>query len=223
MRIAFFGGTFDPPHLGHLTIARAAAERLSLDRVLFAPVGSQPLKQDSSIVAFADRMAMVKLAVAGDPRYVASDIDAPRADRQPNYTINTILELKETLNTEDRLFCLIGADSFLSLRHWYRASELLFTCDFIVAGRPGFDLTDTEQYLLPAARIVGDPVRTSRLDTVKLKNDAGKQTTLYFLPDLHEDISATELREALAKPGTEAEQLPPSVADYIQQHHLYRG
>ncbi|WP_158752333.1 nicotinate (nicotinamide) nucleotide adenylyltransferase [Acidobacterium sp. S8] len=223
MRIAFFGGTFDPPHLGHLTIARAAADRLSLDRVLFAPVGSQPLKQDSSIAAFADRMAMVKLAVAGDPRYAASDIDAPRADGQPNYTIDTILRLKDTLNVEDRIFCLIGADSFLSLRHWYRAFELLFACEFIVAGRPGFDLADAEQSLSPSARIVGDPMHTPGLDTVKLTNDAGKHATLYFLPDLHEDISATELREALAKPGTPAQELPPSVAEYIQQHHLYRG
>jgi nicotinate-nucleotide adenylyltransferase len=84
MRIAFFGGTFDPPHLGHLAIARAAADRLRLDRVLFAPVGSQPLKQDSSVASFADRLAMVKLAITDDTRFAASEIDAPHADGQPN-------------------------------------------------------------------------------------------------------------------------------------------
>ncbi|HMD18855.1 MAG TPA: nicotinate (nicotinamide) nucleotide adenylyltransferase, partial [Alloacidobacterium sp.] len=133
MRIAFFGGTFDPPHRGHLAIAQAAAERLRLDRVLFAPVGNQPLKHDSSVASFDDRVAMVKLAISGDRRFELSTIDAPRLDHRPNYTIDTIRLLKESLQPKDHLFCLVGADSFLSLPRWYRAAELLFDCDFIVA------------------------------------------------------------------------------------------
>lgn len=220
MRIAFFGGTFDPPHLGHLAIARVAADRLHLDCVLFAPVGNQPLKQDSSVASFEDRMEMVKLAIADEPRFAVSGIDAPRADRQPNYTIDTMHRL-QALHPEDDLFCLIGADSFLSLPHWYHAADLLFVCDFIVAGRPGFELSNAELALPPAVRILGHPTHTAELDTFSLTNDKGKQTVLYFLPDLHEDISATGLRMTLAEPIAHNEALPQPVAEYIRRNHLY--
>jgi nicotinate-nucleotide adenylyltransferase len=80
MRIAFFGGTFDPPHCGHIAIARAAIRRLALDQVLVAPVGTQPLKGGSAHSSFADRLAMVRLAVAGEPGLMASSIDAPLAN-----------------------------------------------------------------------------------------------------------------------------------------------
>jgi nicotinate-nucleotide adenylyltransferase len=221
MRIAFFGGTFDPPHLGHLAIGRAAADRLSLDRVLFAPVGRQPFKQDSSIASFEDRMAMVKLAIANDPRFTLSDIDAPRVDDRPNYTIDTILRLKDSLDLEDRLFCLVGADSFLSLRQWHRAAELLFACDFIAAGRPGFNLANVEEALPQTARPTGEPKQASGLITLGLTNDAGHQSTLYFLPNLHEEISATAVREALAEHAVPNETLPRPVAEYIRAHGLY--
>ena len=90
MRIAFFGGSFDPPHRGHVAIARAAIERLALDKVWMAPVGAQPLKPDGFSTSFADRLAMVELAVAGEPGIVASAIDAPRSDGRPNYTFDVL-------------------------------------------------------------------------------------------------------------------------------------
>ncbi len=222
MRIAFFGGTFDPPHRGHLTIAHAAAERLRLDRVLFAPVGNQPLKQDSSVASFEDRTAMVKLAIAGDSRFELSTIDAPRPDHRPNYTIDTIHLLKESLQPEDHLFCLVGADSFLSLPRWCRAAELLFACDFIVAGRPGFDFRSAEKNLRKSVHISGEPRHEPGLSTLILTNDAGQSSTLYFLPDLREEISATEVRMALAGNLVDNGALPQAVAEYIRAHHLYQ-
>ncbi|HVW76562.1 MAG TPA: nicotinate (nicotinamide) nucleotide adenylyltransferase [Alloacidobacterium sp.] len=222
MRIAFFGGTFDPPHLGHLAIGRAAADRLSLDRVLFAPVGSQPLKQDASTASFADRVAMVKLAIREDARFAFSEIDAPRADGKANYTVDTISQLKSELGAQDHLFCLVGADSFQSLPHWYRAAELLFACDFIVAGRPGFSLEQAEYILSPLACAFAEPARRAGVDSIYLRNHAGQNTTLYLLPDLHEDISATAVRAALAGPAPNYEALPMPVAEYIRRHHLYR-
>lgn len=222
MRIAFFGGTFDPPHLGHLAIARAAADRLSLDRVLFAPVGSQPLKQDSSAASFVDRVAMVELAITEDARFAISDIDAPRVDGQPNYTVDTIFHLRSELTSQDQLFCLVGADSFQSLPQWYRAAELLFACSFIVAGRPGFSLEHAERILTPMASVSAEPASRAGVDSVRLHNSDGQSTTLYFLPDLYEDISATAVRTALAEPMPNYDELPVPVAEYIRRHHLYR-
>ena len=90
MRVALFGGSFDPPHHGHLAIATAAADALRLDSVLFGPAGRQPLKLDGTVTAFEDRLAMVELACLEDPRFTVSEIDAPRADGLPNYTVDKI-------------------------------------------------------------------------------------------------------------------------------------
>ena len=152
MRIAFFGGSFDPPHCGHVAIAVAAADRLALDKVLVAPVGSQPLKGGQSIASYADRLAMVRLACSADARLVASDLDAPLPERQHNYTYETLAGLKEELartQSGAKLFCLLGADSFHTLGKWHRAKELMLLCDFIVAARPGYDLHEL-QGRLPA-------------------------------------------------------------------------
>src|SRR3984957_17530122 len=140
MRIAFFGGTFDPPHRGHIAIARAAITRLALDQVLFAPVATQPLKGGSGHSSFEDRLAMVRLAGAGEPGLTASNVDAPLPGGQPNFTFDALQHLRSLLQPSDELFCLLGADSFLALKRWHRCTELLLFCDFIVAGRPGFSL-----------------------------------------------------------------------------------
>ena len=83
MRVAFFGGTFDPPHLGHLAVARAARAAFALDAVLFAPVGMQPLKPEGLAASFEDRVAMTRLAIAGEPGFEVSLADAPKAAPQP--------------------------------------------------------------------------------------------------------------------------------------------
>ena len=92
MRVALFGGTFDPIHRGHLALASAAASAFALDRVLFAPVGRQPLKAESPAATFADRLEMTRLAVASaaDPSFAVSSVDAPRPDGAPNYTVDTL-------------------------------------------------------------------------------------------------------------------------------------
>src|SRR5271170_29244 len=123
MKVALFGGSFDPPHRGHAALARLAKDRLHLDRVLIAPVGTQPLKHEATAASFEDRVEMARLAFAGDPGMEVSLIDAARADGRPNYTIDTLAELKRDLGAEDELFCLMGADSFLTIGKWYRAAE----------------------------------------------------------------------------------------------------
>ena len=226
MRIAFFGGSFDPPHCGHVAIALAAAERLSLDQVLVAPVGSQPLKGGLSTAGYADRLAMVRQACAGPARLAASALDAPRADGGHNYTYETLTRLKEQLLQEDaatKLFCLLGADSFQTLAHWHRAAELLLLCDFIVAARPGYELQTLPTLLPRGVFIAGERESTGVVDVHLQASEGGSASTLHLLLDLEEDVSATALRDALAtgQTGVAGLMLPAGVAHYIREHQLY--
>jgi nicotinate-nucleotide adenylyltransferase len=198
MRIALFGGTFDPIHRGHLAIAKAAADAFRLDTVLFAPVGVQPLKLDATPTCFADRLAMATLACALDPRFAVTNLDAPNPDRAPNYTIDTIA-LLQTQMPGSILFVLVGADSFLNLRRWHQPDRLLTSADWIVVSRPGFSLDDLSPLNLTPA----------------------EQTRVHLLNGVHEDVSATDLRHRLHHGDPCDDLLPPNVLDYIRQHHLY--
>jgi nicotinate-nucleotide adenylyltransferase len=221
MRIAFFGGTFDPPHLGHIAIARAAISRLALDQVLVAPVATQPLKGGSGHSSFEDRLAMVRLAVAGEPGLQASDVDRPLPGGQPNYTFDTLQRLRRHLQTADVLFCLLGADSFLTLKRWHQCTELLLFCDFIVAGRPGFSLEQINASLPKGVRNAGEH-HEAAFTRFTLAGPSGQTTSLFLLPDLDQDISATEIRAALAGGAEPQTVLAAAVAEYIRSRGLYR-
>jgi nicotinate-nucleotide adenylyltransferase len=199
MRVALFGGSFDPPHHGHIAIARAAADTFALDRVLFAPVGHQPLKSDATPAPFADRLAMVDLACKADPRFFPSEVDAPRPDGAPNYTVNALAVLSERM-PEAQLFNLVGADSFLNLRRWHDPERLLELAEWIVVSRPGFALDD-----LSALRLT-----------------ARQRKRVHLLQTVHEDVAATDLRERLDRGDPCSDVLGPAVAAYIKAHRLYR-
>jgi nicotinate-nucleotide adenylyltransferase len=227
MRIALYGGSFDPPHSGHIGIAMAAVERLHLDRVLMAPVGRQPLKHDQAQSPYEERMVMVRLACAGHPPLEASAIDAPRLDGRYNYTYDTLELLRETLPAGDELFCLVGADSLGTLHQWHRAAEALLLAQWIVAARPGFTLEALET-LLPAGMQVGPPEhgeRWLRMPLRRSSESAGNSAcgTLWVLPGLRYEVSATQLRAALAadSAGIPQQVLDPEVAAYAREHHLY--
>ncbi len=222
MRIAFFGGTFDPPHRGHIAIARAAIARLALDRVLLAPAAAQPLKSSNGHSSYQDRLAMVRLAVAGDPRLIPSSLDAPRPDGQPNYTLDTLAEFRRTLAPTDDLFCLLGADAFLSFNRWHRAAELILFCNFIVAARPGF-LLEQVSAALPQGVYQQAVRHQPEFVRIDLAGASGGSSHLHLLPGLEEDISATEIRAALAEGSETQTVLAPQVAEYIRLRHLYQG
>ena len=154
-RIAFFGGSFDPPHLGHLGVARAALAALGLDTVLFAPVGTQPLKPQGTVANFEDRLAMTRLAIASDPGFALSLADAPKSSGAPNYTLDSLLALRAQLPPENALFCLMGADSFTGFSRWHRAAEIPFVAPLIVASRPGQLLDDLDSALPQGLTLVG--------------------------------------------------------------------
>ena len=250
-RVAFFGGSFDPPHLGHLAVARAARQALHLDRVLFAPVGAQPLKPRGSTASFPDRVAMTELAIAGEPGFEISLADAPTTDNQPNYTLETLRSLRAGLS-EGSLFCLMGADSFVSLRRWHGAADIPFVASLVVASRPGQQLDDLARFLPrgltfdpaqedpaaenePSQPATGVPLTSSPRDTLELRsyvlrNAAGHCAPFYLLPGLDVEISAskirtqirTQIRSSHQNPAAINTLLPAPVAEYIRAHGLYR-
>jgi nicotinate-nucleotide adenylyltransferase len=198
MRVALFGGTFDPPHRGHLAIATAAADAFDLDEVLFTPVGHQPLKPDGTPAPFADRIAMLSLACLPDTRFAVSKLDAPHPDGTPNYTVQTLTALHQLL-PDDTLFNLVGADSFLDLPHWREPDRLLELAEWIVVSRPG-----------------------ASLDNLSALNLTPKQQTrIHLLQTVHEDVSATDLRQRLEAGDPCSELLPAAVSDYIATYDLY--
>lgn len=221
MKIGFFGGSFDPPHRGHIALARLAMERLGLDRVFFVPVGVQPLKRDRAQAGYADRVAMTRLAIEHEPGFEVSLIDAPRADGQPNYTVDTLRALRAALGHDNKIFFLMGADSFLSIGKWYRAADLLVTCDFVVAARPGFDLGRLTAALPQAVSVASCDAAEAGVLVLCLRS-AGGESRLYLLPDLDDDASASYVRASLHHGGDAAAALDPAVAEWIREHELYR-
>jgi nicotinate-nucleotide adenylyltransferase len=229
-RVAFFGGSFDPPHLGHLAVARAARAALGLDTVLFAPVGAQPLKPLGSTASFADRVAMTELAIAADGGFRVSLADAPKPQGKPNYTLETLLGLRSELPAGSTLFCLMGADSFAGLRHWHRGVEIPFAAPLIVASRPGERLGDLKSALpeeLMIERMPGpeESVSDVEMHSYLLHNPHGQTAPFYLLPGLEVEISASEIRaqvnEILGARSAGRELLPEAVSAYIRMHGLY--
>ena len=199
MRLAFFGGTFDPIHRGHIAIARAAVQAYALDEVLFAPVGLQPLKSTPPDAAYPDRLAMVRIACSGEPKLAVSELDAPRADGRPNYTVNTLQQLKDQYPGAE-LFVIAGADSFLTLRSWRAPETLLELAQWIVVSRPGFALAD-------------------RLPELGLSEI--QRARVHLLETMHEEVSASELRRRLRAGEDASDWVQPPVLEYIHAHGLY--
>jgi nicotinate-nucleotide adenylyltransferase len=133
LRIALFGGTFDPVHNGHLTIAREAARRCKLDRVLLIPAGRPPHKAAGPHASYRDRLRMVELACVDEPRLEASRLEEGEGK---SYSIDTITRLRAQVAIEDRLYFLIGADAFAEIDTWHRWPEVVRAVEFIVVSRP---------------------------------------------------------------------------------------
>jgi nicotinate-nucleotide adenylyltransferase len=233
-RVAFFGGSFDPPHLGHLAVARAARTALRLETVLFAPVGAQPLKPEGPTASFEDRVEMTRLAIAGEAGFEVSLADAPKPGGAPNFTLETIEHLRGELGRECALFCLMGADSYFGLGQWHRAAEIPFAATLIVASRPGERMDKLKAALPEGLTMEAAPEGEREVGGVALRefvvrSGSGRCAPLYVLPELDVEISASEIRgrlEAEARASADGAMggalLPQAVAAYVRGRGLYR-
>jgi nicotinate-nucleotide adenylyltransferase len=230
MNIGLFGGTFDPIHRGHLALARAAFERFSLSRIYFVPAHLPPHKQRQPLSDYVHRYAMVALATSAEKAFVPSLLEAPPASppsgkgvsSQPNYTIETVRRLKGTLKKSDQIFFLIGIDAFNDIAKWYQAEALFRECAFIVASRPGFSLADVAnalpESLRPAAAVTKPFAKQPAKGDLVLSG-----ATIHLLDGVHQAVSATSIREAVAAKKPLGKLVEPGVADYIKKMNLYSG
>ena len=154
MKICLFGGTFDPPHIGHLLIAQTVFEAEKFDKVIFVPANKPPNKKAFS--PQATRVEMLKLAVEGNPNFEISDIEIERGGI--SYTIDTIREIKNKLNfKDDKLFYLIGSDCLLDFHNWKDSESILEECQVVVAIRPGFRPSDIPAWILHRIQFANIP------------------------------------------------------------------
>jgi nicotinate-nucleotide adenylyltransferase len=179
LRLAIFGGTFDPVHTAHTRVAREAADRFALDKVLFVPAGHPPHKPDGQTTPYEHRYRMVEIACREDARFEPSRLEE---GNERSYTIHTIEKLRAQLGPQDQVFFLIGADAFAEIGSWHRSADVLRLADFIVVSRPGYELK------------IPEGARVHRLETLALplsSSEIRRQLETTGSADgLHEDVLA---------------------------------
>jgi nicotinate-nucleotide adenylyltransferase len=196
-RLGVFGGTFDPPHIGHLILAQIACDALNLERVLFVPAAQPPHKQDQRVTAALHRFAMLQRAVQGNPRFEVSRVDM---DRQgPHYT-SDMLSILRAQHRSYELFFLMGADSLNELTTWRAPEWILAQATLAVMRRPNTAINlEALAARLPAVR---------------------ERVVIVDAPLI--EISASTLRETVRKGHSIRYQVPDAVLEYINQQRLYR-
>lgn len=196
MRLGIMGGTFDPIHSGHVEIAKTAMEEAGLHRIVFLPDGDPPHKDPDT--RGEDRLNMVKLAVAGFPGFVASDMELKRTGT--TYTVDTLLELKRQAEDSD-LFYIVGSDTLRLFTTWKSAAQVASLCQMLVAPRPGDDAAETRRF------------------ADKLFHDFGLVAAVLSRPG--PDISSTDIRKAVREGKSITGLVPLQVEAYIKKKGLY--
>jgi nicotinate-nucleotide adenylyltransferase len=233
MNIGLFGGRFDPIHRGHLALAHSARERCELARVYFVPTNIPPHKIAQPVASYFHRYAMTVLATQDEKAFVPSLLEAPgefilhdkksargNVASAPNYSIDTIRKLNQTLKKVDRLFFLIGIDAFKDIAKWREAEALFAECEFIIASRPGYSLADVAGALpekfRPRAEVTKPFAKQPAKGDLVLPG-----VTLHLLDGVNQKISATEVRQAVAAKRPIKKFVPESVEEYIKKEGLY--
>jgi nicotinate-nucleotide adenylyltransferase len=205
------GGTFDPVHLGHAALAQAALAELPLSEVLWLPSGS-PGHRGSPVAGAGDRLAMLTLAAAGNPRY---RIDAGELDRsEPTYTVKSLARLRAQSGNAQPLVLLLGSDSFLSLPTWLRWRELFDLAHIAYVRRPGHAAGDVG----PVPELAAEIARRTAPPAALAASAAGRIATFDMPPA---DISSSAIRAGFAAGHDMRHLLPAPVLAYIRSQHLY--
>lgn len=198
MKMGVMGGTFDPIHNGHLRVAEEVQEKLKLDSVLFVPAGRPWMRAQEPVASPEDRREMVRIAVAGKPYFKVSDIEIERLG--PSYMAETIAELKKQSVAGIVIYLILGWDAIAALPQWREPARLLEMCRLVAVKRPGYappDLISMEAYL----------------------HGISEKVIVLEKPEI--DISASEIRERLAKGLSVGRMIPGAVVKYIREHGLY--
>jgi nicotinate-nucleotide adenylyltransferase len=220
-RIALYGGTFDPVHVGHIAVAQGLSKLFALDEVLFIPAALAPHKRESKVTPAFHRYAMLALATQHEPlmRISTIELDAP----EKPYTFETLARMQESLGSEAQLFFVMGADSWMEITTWREWERVLMSSNHIVVARPGYGW-DAE-HITPAIRErIVDLRHGADAEQMARGIDASERAKIYITGAVHMDVSATMIRRAVRE-GRDTDWLhlvTTSVADYIRKYGLYR-
>ena len=209
-RIAFYGGSFDPPHNGHLAIAKRLTEIFALDKFVFVPAFHAPHKNKNPTAAL-HRYAMLCLATQDESKIAVSRMELEAPERP--YTIETLTRLKNELK-DTRIFFVMGADSWDEITTWREWEKVLTIVNIIVVTRPGYEIEFSH---------VSDEIRERIVDARgRMQFDLASEDKIYITDAVEIDVSATEIREKIR--GNEAdwgELVPETVARYIEKYGIY--
>ena len=193
MKTCIFGGTFDPPHIGHLLIAQTIIESENFERLIFVPANISPAKKGKIISSSKKRLDMLNMALTSNENFEISDFEINKGD--VSYTINTIVEFANTLNLDKKdLYFLMGSDTLGEFHNWKDPKKIMSLCNIIVAIRPGFTPSDIPQWVL---------------DEVHFAN----------IPQF--EISSTNIRARWRDGKTIRYMVPKEVWEYINENGLY--
>jgi nicotinate-nucleotide adenylyltransferase len=216
-RIGLFGGTFDPVHNGHLAVAEHVHKAFRLDGLWFIPAPTPPHKKEGhdtrELSSFADRVAMLELALAGRENILLSRIETELP--APSYTIHTLQEIRQRLGREATLFFIIGMDAFMEITTWKSYRQLPILASFIVISRPAYRLDRV-------AEVVSRSYETYRYDPARrVWESEGGGEKIHLLAMEPVAISSTEIRQRVRAGLSIDAWVPPAVATYIVAHGLY--
>ena len=202
-KIALFGGTFDPIHLGHTTVISDAAKYIGTEKIIFIPTKLSPLKDSVPEASDDDRLKMITLAIAENKMFQLSDCELKKSE--PSYTLETVREFQADYNSNASIYWLMGADNIDDLPRWYGIAELIDECNLCTMFRAGCKAPDFAKFV---------PILGLRR-VEKLQQNVIKTHLI--------DISSTEIRNRLAAGRDVTDMLPAPVTDYIYEHSLYKS
>ena len=214
-RIAFYGGTFDPVHCGHITVAKRLLLLFRLDEFVFLPAFHAPHKPDVKPTSAYHRFAMLALATSAEPQISISTLELDRAEKR--YTVDTLPEIIQRQPDAD-IFFVMGADSWVDILTWREWEKVLLMTNHIVVTRPGFEISTDHVSDAVRERIVD--LRNSR-NTVKLDEPGHR---IYITDAVKVDVSATAIREDVREDERldNQDDVPEEVAKYIEKYELYK-
>jgi nicotinate-nucleotide adenylyltransferase len=200
LRLGVLGGTFDPPHIGHLILAEEARLALGLERVLFVPAGQPWRKAGHELSPREHRLAMVRLAVGGNPHFAVSSLEIEREG--PSYTAETLAALRDELAADSEVFFVLGQDSLADLPNWWQPQSIMSLARLAVAARSAWEQAQADAL---EREVPGISQRLVWLDMPRI------------------DISSTAVRERVRRGLSIRYWVPPAVEEYIREHGLYAG